>query len=323
MYLLLLLGAGLAGFAVCLRIHPGAGLAAAVMAAAMIGLSVLFTRRRYREIAELSDCLSRIAGGDYSIDLRKYAEGELSILRDEIYRVTRTLSHQAQDMKRDKTFLADMLADISHQLKTPLTSVAMMTEMLSDPALPPEKRREFLDGVRSGVERIRWLVMSLLRLSRLDAGAVRFRKDPVSVPALVEDALKPLHIAMELRQQTLETELEDAVVTGDAQWLTEAFGNLLKNSVEHAPVGGNIRVRCGANPLYILFEVENDGPGIPPEDLPHIFDRFYRGKNAAPDSAGIGLALARSILTKHNAALDVHSEANRTRFAVKLYRSPV
>lgn len=314
---------GLAGLGICFAFDTRAGIAATALFAALTALSIAFTRRRYRKLAELSDCLGRIAAGDYTVDLREYRDGELSILKSELYKVTRTLSHQAEALGRDKAFLADSISDISHQLKTPLTSVTMMTELLAAPGLPEEKRSEFLTGIALGLERIRWLIASLLKLSRLDAGEVTMRTEPVSAPRLVEAAAQPLRIPMELKAQTFST-TGDAAVTfpGDLPWLTEALGNLLKNCVEHTPAGGHIGVEWERNPLYTRITVRDDGPGIAPEDLPHIFERFYRGKNAGPDSVGIGLALAKSIIQNQGGTIQAQSEEGKgTRFTIKLYKS--
>jgi len=324
-YFSALAGFGLAGAVLCFLsggLLPGFFAAAA--AAVILTSSILFTRSRYRDIARLSDCLSRIAAGDYSMDLREYGEGELSILYDELHKVTRTLSHQAERLERDKQWLADTLADISHQLKTPLTSVTMMTDLLDDPKLPPEKREEFLNGIRAGTERIRWLVLSLLKLSRLDADAVVFRQEPVDVGNLVELAIESLRIPMELKEQQFVPELEAAAITGDLTWLAEAVGNLLKNSMEHTPTGGRIGICCKDNPLYTMLEVWDDGPGIPKEDINRVFERFFRGKNAAPDSVGIGLALSKSIINHHGGMIEACAEPTEAvRFRLKLYKTAV
>lgn len=321
----LLAGLGLAGTIACF-LSGGMlpGIFALLMAALGLGLALRFARRRYRDIALLTDILAKIATGNYHVDLREYGEGELSILYDELHKVTRTLSRQAENLARDKTWLADTMADLSHQLKTPLTSVSMLADLLADPALPPEKREEFLRGMGSGIQRIRWLIASMLKLSRLDADAVTFRQEAVGVRPLVERAAESLGIPMELKGQRLVLELEDASVTGDLEWLSEAVGNLLKNCVEHTQAGGEIGVRCRDNPLYTQLEVWDNGPGIPADELPHIFERFYRGKNAAPDSAGIGLALSKSIINRHNGSIEATSGPHGgTRFAVKFYKGAV
>jgi signal transduction histidine kinase len=299
------------------------GLYGVAIIAAMAGSVVVylrFTRERQKELAALCKSLERIADGDYNVDLRACEEGEISILKDEIYKVTRSLEREARRLERDRVWLADTMADISHQLKTPLTSVAMMTELAASPDISPQKRRDFLEAARAGTERIRWLVTSMLKLSRLDADAVVFSRLPVPAGELIERAAAPLQILMEIKGIAFVREVEDFTVTGDPEWLTEAVGNILKNCVEHAKEGGTVTVRAGVNPLYRLVEISDDGPGISCEDLPHIFERFYRGKNASTDSAGIGLALSRGILLRHGGVIEAVSGAGKgTCFRIKLY----
>ncbi|MDL2232708.1 HAMP domain-containing histidine kinase [Ruminococcaceae bacterium OttesenSCG-928-L11] len=316
---------GVAGTVLCALtggVVPGlTALATGVLALLCSGF---FTVRRYREIARMSDCLSCIVAGSYDINLWEYKEGELSILYDQLHKVTRTLSHQAEALQKDKLWLADTMTDISHQLKTPLTSMAMLADLLGDRNLPEAKRDEFLSGIRSGIERIRWLTLSLLKLSRMDANAVVFRQEPIQAKALVEHALLPLRIPMELKRQQLETDVDDAVVTGDISWLSESLGNLLKNAMEHTPVGGSIAVCCRDTPLYVLLEIRDTGPGIPPEELPRVFERFFRGKHAASDSIGIGLALSKSIVVRHGGTLEASNlPEGGACFAIKLYKTTV
>jgi len=164
----------------------------------------------------------------------------------------------------------------------------------------------------------------LLKLSRLDADAVVFRQEPVDVGNLVELAIESLRIPMELKEQQFVPELEAAAITGDLTWLAEAVGNLLKNSMEHTPTGGRIGICCKDNPLYTMLEVWDDGPGIPKEDINRVFERFFRGKNAAPDSVGIGLALSKSIINRHGGVIDACAEPTEAvRFRLKLYKTAV
>ncbi len=320
-YIIVVAALGLVGLSACFLIDMIAGVVAAILFASVVFLSLFFTKRRYDEIATLSDALPKIATGDYSVDLRQYSEGELSILRDELYKVTRTLSHQAEALQKDKQYLADMMADISHQLKTPLTSVSMMTELLASANPAEEKRLEFIGNIRTSCERIRWLIMSLLKLSRLDAQAVELKREPVLIEALIRRVTEALRVPIELKDLILEEDIEDISITGDMDWLLEAIGNLLKNAVEHTPKGGQITIKCAANPINTLLEISNSGPGIPADELPYLFDRFFRGKNSTPDSIGIGLALTKSIIQRHGGTIEAKSESdNDTRFIIKFYK---
>ena len=169
----------------------------------LIGCSLLFTRWRYREIEKLSGYLRQISGGDYSLDVRDNHEGELSILKNDIYKVTLMLSEQSSLLQQDKIKLTDAISDISHQLKTPLTSMMVMADLLSDAELPAEKRTEFTHNIRIQLERIEWLVSSLLKLSKIDAGTVQFKKDQIAVEKLIQKALEPVLIPMDIKEQTV------------------------------------------------------------------------------------------------------------------------
>lgn len=307
------------------------GAAAAVYTAAALlladGIAIGYTVWRYREIAKLVQYLESMRVGYFPLDVRDNREGELSILKNDIYKLTMTLSEQSELLKKDKKYLADSLADISHQLKTPLTSITIMTDLLSDENLSDKKRVEFTGNIAAQLERIEWLITSLLKLSRIDAGAVVFRLQSLSAAELVEKAAAPLLVPMDVRGQRFETEgSPDVMLTGDWNWTVEALTNILKNCSEHTPEGGVISVRFTENPLHTEIVVEDTGTGIDPVDLPHVFERFYRGKNASPDSVGIGLAMARAILLNQNADASVE---NRTapergaRFVLRFFKQVV
>ena len=304
---------------------PAAGLAAFVCGLLTGGVAVLFTYRRYRQIGELSGYLKRISTGEYSLDVRDNEEGELSILKSELYKVTAMLSEYNERLRQEKVSLSDSMADISHQLKTPLTSMLMMADLLQDSELPEEKRREFTGRLRAQLERIEWLVSSLLKLSKLDAGVAVMKKDPVNVRSLVEKAVSPLLIPMELKEQTLELEGGEGVYfIGDAHWTMEALINILKNCMEHTPCGGRLQVAWEGTPIYPQIRIADTGEGIPKEDLPHIFTRFYRGRNAHEDSVGIGLAMAKSIILQQNGDITADSYPGRgTTFSIRFYKTVV
>ncbi|AQS58232.1 sensor histidine kinase [Desulforamulus ferrireducens] len=288
----------------------------------LIGCSLLFTRWRYREIAKLSGYLRKISSGDYTLDVRDNREGELSILKNDIYKVTLLLAEQGAQLQRDKIKLTEAIADISHQLKTPLTSMLVMADLLSDGRLAENKRTEFIRNIRVQLERIEWLVSSLLKLSKIDAGTAQFKREAVPVKKLIQKALEPVLIPMDIKEQTLTIKGEDTVsLLGDLNWTAEALLNIIKNCVEHTPEGGVISISFSENPLFTEIVIADNGPGIPREDLPYIFKRFYKGKNAAEDSVGIGLAMAHSIITKQAGDIEVKSKPGRgTQFLIKFYK---
>ncbi|MFJ5714438.1 sensor histidine kinase [Neobacillus sp. NPDC093127] len=296
-----------------------------IISALLIGCSLLFTSWRYREIEKLSGYLRQISSGDYSLDVRDNHEGELSILKNNIYKVTIMLSEQRSLLQQDKIKLTNAISDISHQLKTPLTSMMMMVDLLSDANLPAVKRTEFTNNIRIQLERIEWLVSSLLKLSKIDAGTVHFKKEVVSVKRLLLKALEPVVIPMDIKEQTVLLDGDDRVsFVGDLNWTAEAVINILKNCVEHTQEGGKITISFSENALFTEMVIADNGKGIAKEDLPYIFKRFYKGKNAGEDSIGIGLAMAHSIITSQNGDIEVKSKNEEgTQFRIKIYKQVI
>ncbi|MFE8697366.1 sensor histidine kinase [Cytobacillus sp. FJAT-53684] len=288
----------------------------------LIGCSLLFTRWRYREIEKLSSYLRHITNGNYSLDVRDNQEGELSILKNDIYKVTLMLSEQKSLLKQDKVLLTDAISDISHQLKTPLTSMMMMADFLNDAKLQKTKRMEFTHSIRQQLERMEWLVSSLLKLSKIDAGTVAFKKEQISVKRLIEKALEAVLIPMDIKEQSISIEGEEKTsFVGDLNWTSEALINILKNCVEHTPTGGALTISFSENILYTEIVIADNGEGIPKEDIPYIFNRFYKGKNAGEDSVGIGLAMAHSIIKSQNGDIHVKSKQEKgTQFQLKFYK---
>ena len=306
-------------------ISPLAAVATFITSVLLMGCSLCFTNWRYNEIEKLSGYLRQVSSGDYSLDIRDNQEGELSILKNDIYKVTLMLSEQGSLLQREKLRLTDAIADISHQLKTPLTSMMVMADLLSDVRLPEEKRTEFTRKIRMQLERIEWLVSSLLKLSKIDAGTVVFRNDPVKIKTLIQKAVEPALIPMDIKEQTLLIDGdEEASFTGDLNWTTEALINIMKNCVEHTPAGGTISISFTENALFTEVVIADDGRGIPKEDIPYIFKRFYKGKGASEESVGIGLAMAHSIISNQNGDIEVKSgEGQGTRFRIKFYKQTV
>lgn len=286
-------------------------LLAALLMLISLGCSYLlfaaYTYQRHQTITRLSNYLQAVYQGEEAMDIREHCEGELSILKSDLYKVTSILKQQAAALQKDKSFLATSLSDISHQLKTPLTSMMVMSDLLQE-ELPEEKRIEFIQQIQIQLKRIEWLVSALLKLSKIDANAVVFHFQKYALHDLLDLSLLPLRIPMELKEQRIELQCEEHVaVLADENWIVEAFTNILKNCMEHTPQGGALSISCKDNPLHTVIEIKDTGEGIDPRDLPHIFERFYKGKNAASDSAGIGLALAKTILIQHNARIQVES----------------
>ena len=293
------------------RLALGAGLVGA-------GLHWGFQHRRYRELAALSRSIDRVLHEQDQL-LDDSVEGELAILRSEIRKMTVQLRESADLLQQEKLTLSQALADISHQLRTPLTSMNLSVSLLPG-AREDEQRLRLTRELKRALERIDWLVETLLKLSRLDAGVVRFEPLRITAAELTERAVRNLRIPMELREQQLFLELGDTTLTADPAWTAEALGNVLKNCVEHTPTGGTLRVLARQTPIFTEITVTDSGPGIDPEDLPHLFERFYRGRDASENSIGIGLALARQIIAAQNGTIQAANEpAGGARFTLRFY----
>lgn len=312
----------LAGSCFSLLVDVVAGILTFLMGLCILILVYLYLYSRNKKIARLCDYLKRMNNGEKALELRDNEEGELSILKSEIYKTTLQLREQASQLQDEKLYLADSLSDISHQLKTPLTSMFVMTDLLSDDKLEPEKRKEFLEVITSQLQRIQWLVTSLLKLSKLDAGTVEFRPTQADLYQLVGKALEPVMIPMELKGQILEmAENRHFSMRCDFNWTVEALVNILKNCVEHTAEKGKITISFEDNPFYTAISISDNGSGISKRDLPYIFKRFYKGENASEDSIGIGLAMSKAIVTSQGGALEVKSqEGVGTKFLVKMYK---
>lgn len=316
---LLLFGVSALGFgALGLLVSPLAGLLCLCAGIVGGGMHWGFQHRRYQELAALSRSLDRVLHGQDEI-LADNAEGELAILHSEIRKMTLRLRESADQLLEDKQELNRALADISHQLRTPLTSMNLTLSLLAQAREDSQKLRLVRELKRS-LDRIDWLVETLLKLSRLDAGVVQFEPVPVTAAELTERAVRALRIPMELRSQTLALSLGEAALTVDPAWTAEALGNVLKNCVEHTPEGGTLTVTARQTPIFTEIAVTDTGPGIDPEDLPRLFERFYRGKNAGENSVGIGLALARQITAAQNGSLQAANlPAGGARFTFRFY----
>lgn len=296
------------------------GLFTFVLCIAMWLLYLLGTYKRYKNLNELAEDVNKILHGDDHISLEKYAEGELAILQSEIYKMTIRLREQQQKLLDDKIYLADSIADISHQIRTPLTSINLLLTFLSEENISEEKRRRLVREMYELLSRIDWLITTLLKISKLDAGTVHFKIEEISLKELVERAVSPVAIPMELRGQELLMECEGDFA-GDIAWSCEAITNIVKNCMEHTPHGGKLQIRALENAIYREIIISDNGCGISKEDLPHIFERFYKGENSDDKSFGIGLALARMIITSQNGTIKAENNIEGgARFVIRFYK---
>ena len=277
---------------------------------------------RYRKLQKLSTDLDCLLTESIPLPIRDYCEGELSVLSTQIQKMTIRLTEAADTLRADKIYLADSLADISHQLRTPLTAMNLTAAMLSEPGLSDDRRQELTLELKRLLSRTQWLVETLLKLSRLDAGTAVMERVTVPVEQLIRKAALPLAIPLELRDQQLLVNCSGNVFA-DPIWTAEAIGNILKNCMEHTPYGGRITVTAEETALFTRIAVEDTGPGMNPEDIPHLFERFYKGKNASESSYGIGLALARTVITSQNGTVQAANCATGAQFIIKFYKQVI
>lgn len=300
---------------------------AALMLAASVGFSVMhffFVRARYRRLETLSQMIDRTLHGQETIDLAAFDEGELAILSSEISKMTIRLREAAENLEQDKLWLTDRIADISHQLRTPMTAINLVVTMLMSEEMTQARRLELTRELKTLLLRIDWLVESLLKMSKIDAGTAVFQRASVTVQQVVDKASAPLAIPMEVRGQSLQVAVGAAQFDGDLNWCAEGIGNLLKNCMEHTPAGGRICVEARETGIFTEITVTDSGSGFPKEDLPHLFERFYKGKNAAEGSFGIGLALCRMIFAAQNGTVRAENAVGGgAKFTVRIYKGTV
>ena len=285
---------------------------------------VAFTRKRYQAISDLNAKVDSILHGEYNISLIPDEEGELAVLCSELSKMTLRMRDQADRLEKDKRYLSDSLADISHQLRTPLTSIRMLVSGLANEEQSTGQQAK-VRKVNALLERTEWLIATLLKIARLESGTVQFSNEFIPMYSLIHAILEPLEILMDIKNIRLSCEIKNnAGFTGDRLWSTEAIGNILKNCIEHCPNGGELEICSTENPLYTEIIISDNGTGFDEKDLPHLFDRFYRGSNSTKESAGIGLNLSRMIISKLNGVITAANKAcGGAQFTIRIYKGAV
>lgn len=283
---------------------------------------IVFIKKIYGSIKGLSNYTNNILNNKYDLDIRSYDEGDISNLKNDLYKMTIKLKEQSELSTKDKMYLQDMLSNISHQLKTPLTGMYVINELLYEKNMSLEKERELLSKNKRELERIEWLIVSLLKVSRIDSGTLKFSHDKIRVIDIIDKAIEPLKISLELKSIKLNMDVDnDIYIYGDLEWCSEAILNIIKNAIEHTNKNGVIDIEVLDNPIYTLVSIKDNGCGISSEDLPHIFERFYKGKHNK-DSIGIGLNLSKTIINNMNGEILVNSTLGKeTVFDIKFYKN--
>lgn len=283
----------------------------------------LYQRRRNQKVDEFVQYIRRIEQGVYQIPLDENEEEELSELKNELYKITVMLRETAELSKKQKRALSDSVSDISHQLKTPLTSCLILLDNMTESTHMEEgTRRQFVAEITRQLTSVNWLVQVLLKLSRLDAGVVELKEEEIRIQQLLEQSIDKVALLAEWKEISIQVSGElQAVIRGDARWLQEAFINLIKNAIEHSPAKSEIQITVEDNQVYTGVRIRDYGCGISMEEQKHIFERFYRSSAAKEDSVGIGLALAQEIIKRGNGSLTVESEVGQgTTFLIKFLK---
>ena len=281
-------------------------------------INFIFISNMYKKIKKIDQYMNNILNDDYSINIKEYCEGDISNLKSDVHKMTVKLKEQSELLTKDKKYLEETLEDISHQIKTPLTSMYIINDILSNEK-DDKVRKEFLNKNKNQIERIEWLVISLLKMSRLDSGTVKLKKEKIKVKDLVNKAIEPIKVALDLKSINLELDLSDDFVLVDINWTSEALLNIIKNACEHTK--DKIVITSKTNPIYTEIKIIDNGKGISKKDLKHIFERFYKGSDNK-DSIGIGLNMSKKIINLEQGIIEVETKENvGSTFIVKLYKN--
>ncbi len=288
-------------------------------------LCILYFRYNYKRKNDIKDIIKyieQINRRNYELEIDTISEDELSILKNEIYKTAVMLKEAALNSNKDKLNLKKSLEDISHQLKTPLTSILVLLDNLIDePDMDSSIRNDFIIDIKRNVININFLVQALLKLSKFDANTVHFIKKENDLEMIVKEAIKNVSTLCDLRNINIKLNtLENAKVECDAKWQIEAITNIIKNAIEHSKDNSNIVINIDNNRVYSKIEVIDFGDGISKRDIKHIFERFYKGENATSNSIGIGLALAKTIIEEDKGTIAVESNESNTKFTIKYFK---
>lgn len=286
-------------------------------------LIINYKNKKSKKIENIINYIEEINKKNYNLKIEENTEDELSNLTNELYKITIMLKEQAELSKKDKNVLQRSLEDISHQIKTPLISISIMLDNIKEnPQMDLHTRQEFIYEISRQIEWINWLVISLLKLSKLDSNTVDFKHEEINAENLINNVIKNLAIPLDIKQQSVIVTGNNETFIGDYNWELEALTNIVKNCIEHTPENKKIYINCEKNNFNTKIVIRDEGNGIDREDIKHIFERFYKGKNSSENSVGIGLALSKSIIEKDNGYILCTSEVGKgTTFEIKYIRN--
>ena len=285
-------------------------------------LYIRYNQKKENDIKDIIKCIEQINKKNYELQIDSISEDELSILKNEIYKTTIMLKESAENSNKDKINLKKSLEDISHQLKTPLTSILVMLDnIIEDPDMDINIRNDFVRDIKRNVVNINFLVQALLQLSKFDANTVHFIKQENDLKTIIKESIKNVSPLCDLRNINIEFNAKDkSKIVCDAKWQIEAITNIIKNAVDHSKNNSTVTINLSNNNVYSMIEIIDKGEGISKKDISHIFERFYKGENATSDSIGIGLALAKTIIEEDNGSISVESNKIGTKFTIKYFK---
>ena len=285
-------------------------------------LYIRYNHKKENDIKDIIKCIEQINKKNYELQIDSISEDELSILKNEIYKTTIMLKESAENSNKDKINLKKSLEDISHQLKTPLTSILVMLDnIIEEPDMDINIRNDFVRDIKRNVVNINFLVQALLKLSKFDANTVHFIKQENDLKAIIKESIKNVSPLCDLRNINIEFNAKDkSKIVCDAKWQIEAITNIIKNAIDHSKNNSTVTINLSNNNVYSMIEIIDKGEGISKKDISHIFERFYKGENSTSDSIGIGLALAKTIIEEDNGSISVESNKIGTKFTIKYFK---
>ena len=292
---------------------------------ALFGVVSLITYTMYilvqeKKFKEINDYLKELNNRNYTLKIEDNGEGEFSKLRNELYKTTVLLKEAAENSEKEKEQLSNSLADISHQIKTPLTSIRILLDNLEDnPDMEPEVRKDFIREISKQIDWISSLVISLLKMAKFDAGTIKMENSEINVKKLINNVLDNLSILIEIKDIEVITDIDEkAKFIGDYKWQLEAITNIVKNAIEHSMQNSKIYITVQDTSMFLKIKVADEGKGISKKDMKHIFERFYKSKDSQDGNVGIGLPLAKTIIEQNNGYVKVDSELGKgTTFEIK------
>ena len=288
----------------------------------IIGILILLlaNKKQEKKIEEINHYLKTINNRNYQLKIEENTEDELSKLRNELYKTTVLLKESAENSEQEKINLSNSLADISHQLKTPLTSIRILLDNINEnPQMDKQTKKEFLNEISKQIDWISSLTIALLKLAKFDSGSIVMNDEIVDVTKLMNEVISNLDILLDLKNiQIIKKYDNKATIKADYKWQIEALTNILKNAIEHSKENSKIIITTINTSVFTKIIIQDEGEGIDSKDIKHIFERFYKSEHSSKESTGIGLALAKTIIEKENGYIKVESKSGRgTTFEIK------